>query len=347
MKAMVLAAGKGTRLFPLTGALPKPMVPVADKPIIQHIFELLSRTGVDETHVNVHYLADEILDHYGEETKVGGMDVRFHREKRLMGTAGGVKNVAEVFDETFVVVMGDALTDVDVREVVGFHKERKAAATIALTPVEDTTEYGVAVLDGEKGVVGFQEKPGPEEAMSNLANTGIYVLEPRALSHIPEDTFFDFARDLFPRLLEVGERVAGYDMRGSYWSDIGTISAYKEAQRDVLAGLVKVEVDGERWGKNLWIGEKARVHPSAYGHIEGEAFIGPGAEIGPSASLSEGTTVGRHCRVGGGATVKGSVLLPGATVGAGAYLEDCVIGPGYEVGSGARLWGEAFMREAA
>lgn len=347
MKAMVLAAGKGTRLFPLTGVLPKPMAPVADKPIIQHIFELLSRTGVDETHANVHHLADVVLGHYGEETKVGGMDVRFHREQQLMGTAGGVKNVAEAFEETFVVVMGDALTDVDVREVVDFHKEKKAAATIALTPVEDTTEYGVAVLDREKSVVGFQEKPGPEEAISNLANTGIYVLEPEALSYVPEGAFFDFAKGLFPRLLEAGERVAGYNVRGSYWSDIGTLSAYKNAQRDVLAGLVKVEVDGELWGRNLWIGEKARIHPSAYGRIQGKAFIGTGAQIGPDASLSEGATVGRHCRVGDGATVRGSVLLPGATVGAGAYLEDCVIGPGYEVGSGARLLGEALVREAA
>jgi NDP-sugar pyrophosphorylase family protein len=347
MKAMVLAAGKGTRLFPLTGVLPKPMAPVADKPIIQHIFELLSRMGTDETHANVHYLADVFLDHYGEETKVGRMDVRFHREQQLMGTAGGVKNVAEAFEETFVVVMGDALTDVDVGEVVDFHKEKKAAATIALTPVEDTTEYGVAVLDREKSIVGFQEKPGPEEAISNLANTGIYVLEPKALSYVPEGAFFDFAKDLFPRLLEAGERVAGYNIIGSYWSDIGNLSAYKKAQRDVLAGLVKVEVDGELWGRNLWIGEKARIHPSAYGRIEGKAFIGTGAEVGPDASLSEGATVGRHCRVGGGATVRGSVLLPGATVGAGAYLEDCVIGPGYEVGSGARLLGEALVREAA
>lgn len=347
MKAMVLAAGKGTRLFPLTGVLPKPMAPAADKPIIQHIFELLSRTGVDETHANVHHLADVVLDHYGEETQVGGMRVRFHHEQQLMGTAGGVKNLAEAFEETFVVVMGDALTDVDVREVVDFHKGNKAAATIALTPVEDTTEYGVAVLDREKSIVGFQEKPGPEEAISNLANTGIYVLEPEALSYVPEGAFFDFAKDLFPRLLEAGERVAGYNVRGSYWSDIGTLSAYKKAQRDVLAGLVKVEVDGELWGRNIWIGEKARIHPSAYGRIEGKAFIGTGAEVGPDASLSEGATVGRHCRVGDGATVRGSVLLPGATVGAGAYLEDCVIGPGYEVGSGARLLGEALVREAA
>ena len=349
MKAMVLAAGKGTRLFPLTGVLPKPMAPVADKPIIQHIFELLARTGLDETHVNVHYLADAILGHYGQEAEVDGMNVSFHREDRLMGTAGGVKNAAASagFDETFVVVMGDALTDVDVRDVVAFHKEKGAIATLALTPVEDTTEYGVAVLNEDKEIVYFQEKPEPSEAVSNLANTGIYVFEPEALSYVPDGAFFDFAKDLFPLLLEAGERVAGYDAGGFYWSDIGTLSAYKEAQRDVLAGLVKVEVDGERWGKDLWIGEKARIHPSAYGHIEGHAFVGAEAEVGLGASLSGSVTIGHHCRVGDGAMVKRSVLLPGAIVGNGAYLEDCIIGPGYEVGPGERFLGEALMREAA
>lgn len=349
MKAMVLAAGKGTRLFPLTGVIPKPLAPIADKPIIQHIFELLSRTGVDEVHVNVHYLADTILDHYGLETEIGGTSVHFHREERLMGTAGGLKGVAgsAPFEDTFVVIMGDALTDVDVRQVVAFHKEEGALATLALTPVEDTTEYGVAVLDREKRIVGFQEKPHPSEAISNFANTGIYVFEPRALDYVPENTFFDFAKDLFPRLLEAGETVAGYDKDDFYWSDVGTLQAYKGAQRDVLAGRVAVEVSGKRWGKNLWIGEKAHIHPSAYGHIRGHAFVGPEAEVGPGVSLSDSVTIGRHCRVKGGATVKRSVLLPGAAVGKGAYLEDCIIGPGYEVLPGDRIVGKALVLGAA
>ena len=345
MKAMVLAAGKGTRLSPLTGVIPKPMAPVADKPIIQHIFELLARTGVEETHVNVHYLADVILGQYGQEAEVGGMGVRFHREERLMGTAGSVKNVAQAFDQTFVVVMGDALTDVDVREVVAFHKEKGATATLALTPVEDTTEYGVAVLDAEKRIVGFQEKPEPSEAISNLANTGIYVFEPEALSYVPEGTFCDFAKDVFPRLLGAGEKVVGYDVGGFYWSDIGTLRAYKEAQRDALMGKVSVEISGERWGENLWVGEKARIHPSAYGHVQGYAFVGSEAEVGPGVHLSGSVTLGRRCRVSGGATLRRSVLLPGASVGSGAYVEDCIIGPGYEVRSGERVSGEALVRE--
>jgi mannose-1-phosphate guanylyltransferase/mannose-1-phosphate guanylyltransferase/phosphomannomutase len=144
MKAMVLAAGKGTRLFPLTGVVPKPMAPVVGKPILQHIFELLARTGVEEAYVNIHHLADVILGCYGERSRVDGMTVNLTRESELMGTAGGIKRIADRFDETFVVVMGDALTDVDAREVVSFHQEKGAIATLALARVADTSEYGGA-----------------------------------------------------------------------------------------------------------------------------------------------------------------------------------------------------------
>src|SRR5215218_9038499 len=178
---MVLAAGKGTRLLPLTGEVPKPMAPVAGKPIIQHIFELLAGSGIEEVHVNVCYLAEAILQSYGEKAQVNGMMVDFAREEELMGTAGGVKRIADRFDETFIVVMGDALTDVNIREVVSFHEEKGAIATLALTRVADTSEYGVVELDAEKNILRFQEKPKAGEAISNLANTGICVFEPEAL----------------------------------------------------------------------------------------------------------------------------------------------------------------------
>ena len=221
------------------------MAPIAGKPIIRHIFELLARSGVEQIHVNVHYLEDVILGFYGEEAQVDGTKIRFSREEELMGTAGGVKKIAEHFDDTFVVIMGDALTDVDVREVVAFHRERGALVTLALTRVVDTSRFGVVELDREKNIVGFQEKPQASEAVSNLANTGIYVLEPEALEYVPENTFIDFAEDVFPRLLAAGETLAGYE-GDFYWSDVGTLEAYKGAQRDVLSGKVRVRITGER-----------------------------------------------------------------------------------------------------
>jgi len=344
MKAMVLAAGKGTRLLPLTGELPKPMAPIAGKPMIQHIFELLADSGVQEVNVNVFHLAESILGCYGERSLVDGMSVNVSREERLMGTAGGVKRLAESFDDTFVVVMGDALTDIDVREVVAFHKEHQSLATLALMPVSDTSQYGVVELDGEGNILAFQEKPHPAEAISTLANTGIYVLEPEALDYIPEDTFFDFANDLFPRLLEAGERFLGYQ-GDFYWSDVGTLDAYKAAQSDVLQGKVRVKIPGERLGENLWIDGGARLHRTTA--LQGPVVLGRDAVIGRGVTLSGDLTIGQDCWVSPGATVKSSVLLPGARVGSGAYLEGCIVGPGYEVRSRECIRGGALSRSTS
>ena len=205
MKAMVLAAGKGTRLFPLTGEIPKPLAPVVDTPIISHIFSLLSRHGLDEAHVNVNYLADTLIEAFGEESDTDGLHVSLSREDELLGTAGGVKRLENRFEgETFVVVSGDALTDVDLTKLVEFHKENGALATIALRRVYDTQEFGVVEIDEEHNILGFQEKPELQEANSTLANTGIYVFEPRVLDYIPEGEFYRLRQRRFPQA--TGER---------------------------------------------------------------------------------------------------------------------------------------------
>ena len=343
MKAMVLAAGKGTRLFPLTGEVPKPLAPVVNVPIIEHIFKLLAAHGVDAAHVNVHYLADALLEAYGEETLVNGMDVRLSREERLLGTAGGVKRLARHFDETFVVFSGDALTDIDVKDLVAFHKEKGALATMALKRVRDTSGFGVVEVDEEGNIGGFQEKPDPREAVSVLANTGIYVLEPRALEYIPKDIFFDFAKDVFPRFLEAGERFVGYQ-EDFYWSDIGTLEAYRQAQYDALSGAVDVEVPGERLGEDVWIGENAWVHPTA--RFGGCAVVGEDAVLGRGVIMSGHVTVGSGCWVRPRATIKRSILLPGVSVGDGAYLEDCIVGYGYNVRPGETIRGSALTRRS-
>lgn len=342
MKAMILAAGKGTRLFPLTGVMPKPMAPVVGTPLIQRIFELLAEAGVEEVHVNVHHLAEAILRYYGEEARVGGMTVRFAREDELMGTAGGVKRLADRFDETFVVVMGDALTDIDVREVVSFHEESGALATLALKRVSDTSQYGVVELDADRNVVGFQEKPRPGQAVSDLANTGIYVLEPEVLDrYVPEGAFFDFAEDVFPRLLEAGERLVGYE-GDFYWSDVGTLEAYLAAQHDALSGKVRARIPGERRGEGLWVDRDAWLDPTAA--FEGQVVIRQDVVVGRGVTLAGGVTVGSGCWVRPGATVKSSVLMGGSSVGDGAYLEGCIIGPGYDVRAGEQIRGGAFVR---
>lgn len=340
MKAMVLAAGKGTRLKPLTGIIPKPVAPVAGKPIIEHIFELLAASGFEEVHVNVHYLADVILGLYGETTVIDGMPVRFSCEERLVGTAGGVKRLAARFDETFVVIMGDALTDVDLRRLVAYHKEHGALATLALMRVEDTSQYGVVRLDERDNIVGFQEKPRPEDAVSTLANTGIYVLEPEVLDYVPEDTFFDFANDVFPRLLEAGEKFVGYEGE-FYWSDIGTLEAYRAAQRDALSGKVRLRIPGERWSEGLWVDRGAQLHPPVA--LDGWVVLSRDVVIEKGVTLVGDVTVGSGCRVRPGATVERSILLPGASVGSGAHLEDCIVGHGYSVRAGEQILGGTFV----
>jgi mannose-1-phosphate guanylyltransferase len=343
MKAMALAAGKGTRLFPLTGEIPKPMAPVVDTPIIEHIFALLAVHGVTEVRVNVHYLADALLEAYGEESRINGMSVYLNREEELLGTAGGVKRLASNFDDTFVVISGDALTDVNIGELVAFHKEKGALATIALHRVYDTSEFGVVEVDAGCAIVGFQEKPDPEQAISTLANTGIYVFEPRALDYIPEGTFFDFAEDVFPRLLENGEKFVGYE-GDFYWSDIGTLQAYREAQYDVLSGKVRVRIPGEKQRESLWIGADAQIHPSA--NIDGHVLVGRDAVVGRGVRLLGDVTVGSDCWVRPNATIKRSILLPGASVGEGAYLEDCIVGHGYDVRAGETIRGGALIRRS-
>lgn len=341
MKAMALAAGKGTRLFPLTGEVPKPMAPVVDTPIIEHIFALLADHGIDDVHVNVYYLADALLNAYGESSKVNGMRVHLNREDELLGTAGGVKRLADKFDDTFVIVSGDALTDVNITELVAFHKEKGALATIALRRVFDTSEFGVVDVDEDANIKGFQEKPDPSEAVSTLANTGIYVLEPRALEYIPKGTFFDFAEDVFPQYLENGECFVGYQ-EDFYWSDIGTLQAYRQAQYDVLSGKARVRIPGEKRGESLWVGENAQIHPSA--SLEGGVVIGRDAVIGRGVTLAGDVTVGSDCWVRPRATIKSSILLSGSSVGDGAYLEDCIVGHGYNVRPGDTIRGGALIQ---
>src|SRR5919107_3288766 len=352
MRAMVLAAGKETRLFPLTGEIPKPMAPVVDTPIIRHIFDLLARHRVSEAYVNVHYLADALLAAYGEESHANGMTARLVREEQLTGTAGGVKHLAGVvernsggFAEPLVVVSGDALTDIDIQDLVSFHKGKSALATVALHRVYDTSEFGVVEIDEEGNILGFQEKPDPKEAISTLANAGVYVFEPRILEYIPENASFDFARDVFPRLLEEGERFFGYE-GNFYWSDIGTLEAYRQAQYDVLSGRVRVKIPGEkRQGQeSLWVGDDAQIHPSAT--IEGHVLVGRDAVVGREVTLWGDVTVGSDCWVRPGATIKRSILLPGASVGDGAYLEDCIVGHGYDVRPGETIRGGALIRRA-
>lgn len=307
---MILGAGVGSRLDPLTRSLPKPAVPLVGKPVIGHLCDLLRRHGFNEIVINVQYLADKLVETVGDGSKYG-VRITYAREDQLWGDAGGLKRVSEFFagEKQVLVLGGDDLTDMDISKVVARHHEMGAMATIAVTPVEETREFGVAVLDSEGIISSFQEKPAPEEAKSNLANTGIYVFHPRVLDFIPANTFYGLGKDVLPGLLAAGERLVGVPSE-AYWKDVGSLPIYRQSQRDILDGIVRAElpVGAVRHG-NVVVCAGARVA----GEADGYSVVGEGAVVESGARIVD------------------SILWDGALVKAGSYLENCIVGSGVSV----------------
>jgi NDP-sugar pyrophosphorylase family protein len=312
---MLLAAGAGTRLDPLTRRVPKPMVPVMNRPVMEHILKLLVRHRFDEVTVNLHTMGEMIERHFGDGSRWGA-SITYAREDRLWGDAGSVKRAEEFFrDDTFLVIGGDDITDMDLGGLIAFHKERGAVATIALAKVEDPSEYGIAEL-GEGGrIVGFREKP-KTAVPSRLANTGIYVFESEVLDMIPRGEKHGLGKNLLPRLLEEGAPFFGWEAAG-YWCDVGAIGAYHQAHRDALRCRIAL-VDGYLEVRpSVWVGEGVKMHETA--RLEPPVLLGDG------------------CRVEEGAVVGSSVLGPGCTVRAGAAVQDCVLWEQVRLGKGAAL----------
>src|SRR5947209_701855 len=240
MKAVVMAGGEGSRLRPLTVHRPKPLVPVVNKPVMQHIVELLKRHGITEIVVTLHYLAEEIESYFGDGSDFG-VSLRYTVEDTPLGTAGSVKKAHDLLrDDTFLIISGDALTDINLTEFIRLHREREAEASICLVRVENPLEYGVVITDEEDRIRRFLEKPEWSEVFSDTVNTGIYCIEPSVLETMKAETIYDWSGDIFPRMLKERKGLYGFQVSG-YWCDIGSLSAYRQAQIDVLRGKVEVE----------------------------------------------------------------------------------------------------------
>ncbi|MBL0386210.1 nucleotidyltransferase family protein [Tumebacillus sp. ITR2] len=240
MKAVIMAGGQGTRLRPLTDRMPKPMVPLLDRPCMEYILDLLKRHGITDIAVTLQYLPDVIKQHFGDGSAYG---VRLHyfEEYSPLGTAGSVKNAADFLDETFLVISGDALTDFDLTHAMNFHRDAQALGTMVLTQVDDPTRFGVVTTAEDGRIVRFQEKPSWDEVFSHTVNTGIYVLEPQILEFFEHGQKYDFSSQLFPQVLAQGLPLYGCIGRG-YWSDIGTPDQYRETQIDMIYGRVKTNI---------------------------------------------------------------------------------------------------------
>ncbi len=299
MKAVVMAGGEGTRLRPLTSNQPKPMVPIVGKPCMEHIIELLRRHGFEDVIVTVAFLPQAIRGYFGSGEGLG-VDIGYSVEESPLGTAGSVKLAAGRLDDTFLVISGDALCDVDLTALVEAHREKGASVTIGLKSVENPLEFGIVVTDEDGRVERFLEKPSWGQVFSDTINTGIYVIEPEVLKHIPQDRPYDFSKELFPLLLEMGRPIYGHVFDG-YWQDIGNLDQYRQANFDALDESVRLEIDGIRIRGNIWLGEG--VDLDDLDTIAGPAYlgnycrVGRGAHVGPYTVLSSSVTVRERGRV--------------------------------------------------
>ena len=315
MKAMILGAGIGSRLDPLTRSLPKPLVPIVGKPVMGHLVDLLRKHGFTDIMVNVQYLGHRIEETLGDGS-AQGVRIHYSREDKLWGDAGGVKRCESFFadapDDTFLVIGGDDLTDTNISAIVNAHKAKGATATLGTTPVDDPSEYGIVVAGDDGFITRFQEKPKHGEAFSNLANTGIYVFSTKVFDYIPAETFFGFGNNVFLALLAAGEPMLSVPSE-AYWKDVGNLQIYRQSQRDVVDKKVNVEL------------------PTGAKMVSDTCVVCAGATV--AGEIRDYTVVGANAVVEFGATVVNSVLWDGATVKAGTYLENCVVGTGVTVSS--------------
>jgi mannose-1-phosphate guanylyltransferase/phosphomannomutase len=334
VKAVVMAGGEGTRLRPMTANQPKPLLPVVNKPIMEHVLLLLKRHGFTETVVTVQFLASLVRNYFGDGEDVG-MSLQYATEEMPLGTAGSVKNAEdELRADPFLVISGDALTDIDLSALVRYHKDNSALVTVALTRVPNPLEFGIIIVDEEGRIQRFLEKPTWGQVFSDTVNTGIYVMEPEVLAEVPAGVSVDWSGDVFPQLLKSGAPLYGWIADG-YWEDVGSHESYLKAQADVLSGRVEAEIGGFEVSPGVWIREGAEVDPEAL--LSGPLCIGDYAKIEAGAQLREFTVVGSNVVVKEGAFLHRAVVHNNVYVGQGTTLRGCVIGKNTDVMGSARI----------
>lgn len=343
MKALILAAGRGTRVRPLTDALPKPLIPIVNKPVIEFLVDHLRHYGFDEIMVNTSYMAPQIENHFSDGKR---FDVEMaysfegrEKEGRLLdeplGSVGAIRKIHQhsaFFDQTFVVLCGDAVIDIDFHALLRFHRERKAMATIALreVPREEVSSYGVVVSNSNGHILEFQEKPSPEQAKSCMVNTGIYIFEPEILNWIPEEGPYDIGGQLFPKLAEQGAGLYGVNIETPWqWLDIGQIPDFHEVNMKALKGEIRgFKMPGRQVREGVWVGLNVKADLSQC-HVVGPVYIGGSAEIQDGAVLIGPVVIGSGSVIESGAHVENSVVMEHTRVLASAYLKNKILGSSY------------------
>lgn len=323
VRAYLMAAGLGTRLYPLTGLTSKPMVPILNRPVMEHLLNLLHRHGVDQIAANLHYHPDKITSYFGNGSQCG-VELRYHREEHLLGTAGGADAFREFLgDGTFLVMSGDGLTDVDLSAFLAAHRASGGIATMAVKEVDDPSLYGVVVHDEDLRVTGFQEKPAREEALSTLCNCGIYAFEPEILDFVAPGTFVDWAKDVFPALLEADLAFHAWRLE-SYWNDVGNIEQYRIGNFDALVGRVRLAVPGREIAPHVWVGQGTEIEPGV--RLQPPILLGAGCLVESAAELIGPLIIGDGCVVERGAVLEGVIQWDGAKAGRDSRLAGSILG---------------------
>jgi mannose-1-phosphate guanylyltransferase/phosphomannomutase len=333
MKAVILAGGEGTRLRPLTSNSPKPMMPIVNLPMMEHIVRLLARHGFDDIVVTVAYLANHIRTYFGDGSDFG-VRMRYASEETPLGTAGSVRNAEAELTETFLVISGDVLTDVDLGALVDAHRAQRADATIALKRVENPVEFGIVITRDDGTIERFLEKPTWGEVFSDTINTGIYVLEPEVFGHIPEGEVVDFSGDVFPKLLQEGAKLLGHVLDG-YWEDVGTLEAYRAAHEDILDGRVQIDIPGFQVRERVWLGENTDVAPDVV--LDGPMLIGDNCRIDAGAVLRPYTVLGDDVVVRADSHVERSVVHDHVYIGRGTRVRGAVLGRASDIRDSVRI----------
>ncbi len=328
-----MAGGEGTRLRPLTSNQPKPMVPIVGKPCMEHILELLRTHGFQDVVVTVAFLPQSIRSYFGDGENLG-LQIEYSVEESPLGTAGSVRLASGRLDDTFLVISGDALCDIDLKELVAFHREQEAAVTIGLKSVENPLEFGIVVTDEDGRVERFLEKPSWGQVFSDTINTGIYVLEPEVLRHVPTDRPFDFSKELFPLLLEMGRPIYGYVCEG-YWQDIGNLDQYRQANFDALDGKVDLNISGLKIRGDVWLGEGVEIDDVE--GVEGPAFIGNYTAISPESSVGPYTVLGPASTLRERARLSRTVADASCYFGRSTVVEGAVLGRNCDIRPHARV----------
>jgi mannose-1-phosphate guanylyltransferase/phosphomannomutase len=322
VKAFILAAGAGTRLRPLTFELPKPMIPLVNKPVLEHTIDNLKRHNVSSIMMNLHTMPELITNYFGNG-KNFGVEISYSKEETLLGTAGGLKKCKNFFDSTFAVMSGDGLSDVDITSAVEFHKKKKSLATMVLKKVETKFSYGITLTNRFNKIVDFVEKPSWGDVFSDTVNTGIYIFEPEIFKYIP-DGFYDFGKDLWPKLLKLNKPIYAYIMNG-HWTDIGNIDEYKNGTRDILEGKIIVKINGKKIKNTEVIMDTGSEFDKTVKFI-GKSVIGKNCKIGTNVVIDNGTVIGDNVKIQNDAIIKDSIIWNNTVIGKKARLCSSIIG---------------------